>query len=132
MEHPAVEEDTYLNTEALLFPTRTSLVGVSAVGWGGTIAHTVCSCGVDPHLRQEAWPTTQYAPLSYWPSWGGQAALEQEEGTDNKSLSEDEEASSRRRYCIVGSWDRWSSAHEMPWDGQAFAFTLEVGSSGRE
>ncbi|CAE8742837.1 unnamed protein product, partial [Polarella glacialis] len=67
LESPAV-----FGNEVLAFHTRTSLVGITSFGWGGTICHAVCSGGLDLVASTEPLPRQQ---LVFWPGGGGQESL---------------------------------------------------------
>lgn len=38
----------------------------------------------------------------------------------------------RMQYYIVGSWDRWSRRHLMTWDGDSYAYMVDIGPKGKE
>lgn len=82
--------------ESMLYPTSTSLVGVSAVGWGGTICSAICAGGLDPSRKCEVVENT-VDPLVFWPGGGGERGVDGNEGG----------------YWIVGSWDGWADPIKM-------------------
>eukprot|EP00445_Apocalathium_hangoei_P022569 CAMPEP_0203899414 /NCGR_PEP_ID=MMETSP0359-20131031/41833_1 /ASSEMBLY_ACC=CAM_ASM_000338 /TAXON_ID=268821 /ORGANISM="Scrippsiella Hangoei, Strain SHTV-5" /LENGTH=1158 /DNA_ID=CAMNT_0050822657 /DNA_START=62 /DNA_END=3535 /DNA_ORIENTATION=+ len=92
------QKELFFNDEIVLFPTKSSLVGVTAIGWGGTICHSICSCGLDPHRRREAAPAAAFEPLAFWPGGGGFPAFAEE---------------THGGYHIVGSWSGWAEPVPM-------------------
>merc|ERR1719464_805748 len=83
-------------SEHLLYPLRTSLVGVTAIGWGGAMGHCICTCGPDPEVLPPARPAAPYEPLIFWPGGGGE---EHDKPSDS--------------YYIVGSWSAWADPKPM-------------------
>jgi len=106
------EGGSYFNTEALLYPLKTSVVGVTAIGWGGTLAHSVCCNGVDAGRRNEPRESPPLEPLTFWPGGGG--TLTQQP----------------KSYHIIGSWSGWSQPTVMENEGNGvFAFTVVLGAN---
>lgn len=110
--HMSSAEDTYFSTELMLFPMKTSVVGITAIGFGGTMGHLVCCNGTDPGRRIEARPGQPLEPLAFWPGGGGALALQPQ------------------NYHIIGSWTGWSLPELMENDGDGiFGYTVVIGAN---
>lgn len=66
----ATDSNISFGVETMGCQTRTSLYGVVALGWGGTLGCAVCTGGVDPSRRQRA---ENRSPLMLWPGGGRRA-----------------------------------------------------------
>mmetsp|Transcript_27020 Transcript_27020/g.71369 ORF Transcript_27020/g.71369 Transcript_27020/m.71369 type:complete len:548 (-) Transcript_27020:145-1788(-) len=103
-----------VNDDILLFPMKTSLVGVTSIGWGGTVGHAVCSGGIDASLKPEQMPSLPYEPLGFWPAGGGGEQLPQPE----------------KGYHIVGSWGGWVAPAPLEREAEGvYGFTVALGAN---
>lgn len=105
-------EGLYFNDENVLFPTRTSLVAVNSIGWGGTLGACLCSCGIDREKVAEAKPAHEKEALIFWPGGGGEELDEPAKG-----------------YFIVGSWNGWDGEVMEKEGPGVYGFLITLGAN---
>mmetsp|Transcript_76043 Transcript_76043/g.154402 ORF Transcript_76043/g.154402 Transcript_76043/m.154402 type:complete len:1159 (-) Transcript_76043:168-3644(-) len=111
-----IEGCIYMSNENMPYPTHTSLVGVTSIGWGGTMGYAVCSCGPDPNFYPPAREPIAFEPLVYWPGGGG-----------------GEWPMPKMAYYIVGSWNSWSEANPMEMENPGtWSFIVTLGANRYE
>lgn len=111
----ANDDEISFDNEIMSFKTRTSLVGVTALGWGGTMGHATCSCGMDPSLWPERNAKARMPQILIWPGGGGDTIAP------------------REAYHVVGSWNNWAEGVRMFEEGPGwFVAPITLTSSYEE
>eukprot|EP00930_Biecheleria_cincta_P033397 TRINITY_DN23131_c0_g1_i1.p1 TRINITY_DN23131_c0_g1~~TRINITY_DN23131_c0_g1_i1.p1 ORF type:complete len:894 (-),score=143.51 TRINITY_DN23131_c0_g1_i1:2-2683(-) len=91
----AHEDEVSIDTEVMSYKTRTAIVGVTALGWGGTMGHAVLTCGMHPGLWPERAAKERMPQILIWPGGGGDTVTP------------------REAYHVVGSWNDWAEGVPM-------------------
>lgn len=116
--NPQVDElePCLINDDILIYSTRSSLHGVTAIGWGGTLGHAVLSCGIDKDRTPLPQPSLPYEPMVFWPGGGGQEAIEPPKG-----------------YFIVGTFNQWEEPVQMEKEAEGiYGVTVTLGANRTE
>merc|ERR1719210_847469 len=107
-------------TESLMFRSNSAYCGVTAKGFGGTLAHVVAWGRMDNDLcpAAEEVPPSKRVDLAYWPGGGGEL---------------DDDACPDRAYTIVGSWSAWTQVEDMEEEELGvFGYTVTLGEHCHE
>ncbi|CAJ1442193.1 unnamed protein product [Effrenium voratum] len=108
----AQEQNVMFASENLSFYTRSSVHGITAMGWGGTLGCVMCTGSTAEYYRPVS---SRTSPLMLWLGGGGSAPTPQ------------------KAYYLVGSWNRWGEGIAM--EEEAFGIyvaTLEMRQSLEE
>jgi len=104
------EEAVVLPNEALGHTRDSAIVGMTAHGMGGSIAHGVVNVLADKVRPQKAKTRSEF---TFWPGGGGNLEVN---------------AKPRRNYAIVGSWTSFEKAEPMENEGRGVhGFTVTLG-----
>jgi len=121
VKNPHMEIDRHpirFTAETAEFWTHSAYCGITAKGFGGSIAHVITWGSVDTKLRpgltdHPEHPELNRVDITFWPGGGGEL---------------EDDAHPDRAYTVVGSWSAWMEAEDMEEEEPGvYGYTVTLG-----